>query len=112
MKQKQIEETGTCSLCGKPYEHWGNNPEPIKRLHERCCDQCNHEKVIPARMYPVKLPYGLARAIYEALPEGRKVKPLLAEALVASYCALGTWEEQKTLMEKARAQWGEADETT
>jgi hypothetical protein len=43
-------ETGTCSLCGGPYTHWGNNPSPLKDIEERCCDRCNYEKVIPARM--------------------------------------------------------------
>ena len=43
-------ETGTCSLCGGPYTHWGNNPYPLKDISERCCDKCNHEKVLPARM--------------------------------------------------------------
>ena len=43
-------ETGTCSLCGQQYTHWGNNPAPLKEFEERCCDKCNHEKVIPARM--------------------------------------------------------------
>jgi hypothetical protein len=43
-------ETGTCSLCGGPYDHFGNNPEPLKDVEERCCDNCNTSKVIPARL--------------------------------------------------------------
>jgi hypothetical protein len=45
-----INETGSCSFCGAPYTHYGNNPEPIKPFHLRCCDKCNWEKVIPWRM--------------------------------------------------------------
>jgi len=41
---------GTCSLCGNPYNNWGNSPIPLKSYHERCCDNCNFTKVIPARM--------------------------------------------------------------
>jgi len=46
----EITETGACSICGRPYEHFGNNPEPLKTFEERCCDACNHEYVIPARI--------------------------------------------------------------
>ena len=49
-KLKTIKKTGKCSLCGDKYTHYGNNPEPLKRYHERCCDECNKNKVIPERM--------------------------------------------------------------
>lgn len=45
-----------CSLCGGPVEAWpggygyGHNPEPLKPIEERCCDDCNWTKVIPARL--------------------------------------------------------------
>jgi hypothetical protein len=45
-----IYETGICSLCGGPYLRWGNNPEPLLRVEQRCCDACNNSKVIPARL--------------------------------------------------------------
>lgn len=38
-----------CCLCGKRIEGQGNNPYPLKRTG-RCCDECNIEKVIPARI--------------------------------------------------------------
>lgn len=47
-------ETGKCSLCGKPYYGWGNNPEPLKKMHQRCCNECNMTKVIPERMKRAK----------------------------------------------------------
>jgi hypothetical protein len=45
-----------CSLCGGEVEEWpggggyGNNPEPLAPIEARCCDRCNQEKVIPARL--------------------------------------------------------------
>ena len=40
-----------CCICGKPYIGWGNNPWPIVDDEEaRCCDDCNSEKVVPARL--------------------------------------------------------------
>ena len=45
-------ETGTCSICGKEYTHWGNNAQPIN--DGRCCDECNYTKVLPARFDLVK----------------------------------------------------------
>lgn len=41
-----------CCLCGKEEEGFGNNPDPLGNLgeDEECCDECNLEKVIPARI--------------------------------------------------------------
>ena len=39
----------TCVICEKEFTGWGNNPEPIKNKGE-CCDKCDNEKVIPARL--------------------------------------------------------------
>lgn len=44
-----IEPSKICCLCGKPYTGYGNNPDPIKKSG-RCCDNCNNNKVIPARI--------------------------------------------------------------
>jgi hypothetical protein len=49
MAKNKIKEF-VCSLCGDPCEGFGNNPEPLKGFDERCCDQCNRELVIPARL--------------------------------------------------------------
>lgn len=37
-----------CCLCKEEFEGHGNNAEPV--AHGRCCDDCNLEKVIPARL--------------------------------------------------------------
>ena len=38
----------TCCICGQKYTGWGNNAEPVKEGY--CCDRCNMDRVIPARM--------------------------------------------------------------
>ena len=47
-----------CCICGKEVDGWGNNPWPVKEDGE-CCDDCNNNEVIPARilhMYKNKKP--------------------------------------------------------
>lgn len=40
-----------CCICGKEIEGYGNNPWPVtKKQTDKCCDNCNITKVIPARM--------------------------------------------------------------
>ena len=86
-----------CVLCkehlsGTPY---GNNPQPIRKKG-KCCDRCNNDKVIPARMKLVpKLngnpnPFGtideqmLCRKIQTFLPtQGSLDYPLILEAFQA-----------------------------
>lgn len=45
---KDLELIPVCCICGKQIEGWSNNAEPVKQ--GRCCDDCNWEYVIPARM--------------------------------------------------------------
>lgn len=41
-----------CSICGRVFTGFGNNPYPVtKGLNDRCCDICNETQVIPARIY-------------------------------------------------------------
>lgn len=42
--------TGVCSICNKIYDNWGNNPSPLGRIEDRCCNDCNYQFVIPARL--------------------------------------------------------------
>jgi hypothetical protein len=45
------EDFYTCVLCGEKSIGWGNNPEPLASYDDgRCCERCNWEKVIPARI--------------------------------------------------------------
>lgn len=42
----------TCCFCGRHIEGFGNNPAPLKNDEDdRCCDSCNSELVIPARIF-------------------------------------------------------------
>lgn len=46
-----------CCICGKAFVpgDWGNNPEPVKSYSEgTCCDKCNRDVVIPARLVEIK----------------------------------------------------------
>lgn len=38
-----------CCLCGIKFRGWDNNPEPLAFTGE-CCDDCNLNKVVPARL--------------------------------------------------------------
>jgi rRNA maturation endonuclease Nob1 len=38
-----------CILCGKAFTEYGNNPWPVAHSG-RCCDVCDANVVIPARM--------------------------------------------------------------
>jgi len=69
-----------CSICGKPIEPkgtWthGNNADPINL--GRCCDKCDSEVVIPARLAQVRPSMSLAtaRAIGRIAHEPWPVKP-------------------------------------
>ena len=40
-----------CVICGREFEGFGNNPEPVTSLEKGdCCDKCNAEIVIPLRI--------------------------------------------------------------
>ena len=49
----------TCCLCGSTFIGWGNNPFPLsEKEDDRCCDECNYTKVIPARLAKIAEDYG------------------------------------------------------
>lgn len=46
----------TCCICGKEIKGYGNNPWPINNdVEARCCDDCNYNVVIPARIKDLKI---------------------------------------------------------
>ena len=50
MKMSKL-DTWKCCLCGAICTGWGNDPWPLDTRNDtRCCDSCNSDKVIPARM--------------------------------------------------------------
>lgn len=44
-----MEKAKVCCICGKRFKGYGNNPEPVSKTGT-CCDRCNEEKVVPARI--------------------------------------------------------------
>ena len=44
-------EKNVCCICGEEYEGHGNNPQPVVMDDDaRCCDECNANVVLPARI--------------------------------------------------------------
>ena len=44
-----------CICCGKEFEGFGNNPEPLVPISEgMVCDECNEKLIIPYRMADMK----------------------------------------------------------
>jgi hypothetical protein len=43
------QEIWRCVICHEHFTGWGNNPDPVKKYGE-CCDSCNTNAVIPARL--------------------------------------------------------------
>ena len=54
LKMDEKNEVKVCVICGKEFEGYGNNPEPVKD-HGQCCDECNLTYVIPARLSMIGL---------------------------------------------------------
>lgn len=49
-----MENGKLCCICGAPIEGFGNNPDPVVTLENaRCCDACNNDFVIPARILEI-----------------------------------------------------------
>lgn len=44
-----LKEKYVCCICGKIEEGYGNDPWPLSEKG-KCCDECNFEKVVPARI--------------------------------------------------------------
>ena len=43
-------EKKCCCICGDEFSEYGNNPEPLGRWPDRCCNDCNNRFVIPVRV--------------------------------------------------------------
>ena len=41
-----------CCICGRLFVGYGNNPYPVKKVGV-CCQECNDNVVIPARLAEV-----------------------------------------------------------
>jgi hypothetical protein len=50
-KSPELKKLFVCSICSDTFLGFGNNPWPVTKIAEdRCCDNCNGTKVIPARL--------------------------------------------------------------
>jgi hypothetical protein len=48
-------EKHICCICGKEFEGWGNDPCPVVMDEKaKCCDKCDMEVVLPARIKAMK----------------------------------------------------------
>jgi hypothetical protein len=65
-----------CSICGQIYKGYGNNAYPINQ--DRCCDQCNQEKVLPQRIHLMHLHAGEGRK--KDLEEYKKLVQIAPQA--------------------------------
>lgn len=49
------ESINICCICGNKFKGFGNNPWPLsENVDDRCCDDCNLDEVIPARVSKMK----------------------------------------------------------
>ena len=76
---EELEDEHKCCICGEPIEGHGNNPFPVKTEGD-CCDKCNAEVVIPARIEKMKA--AASEKVNEELTEteSEEVKPTSEES--------------------------------
>lgn len=69
-----MDEKRVCSICGKEFEGFGNNAEPVN--DGICCDKCKAEVVIPRRLVDLnkKEPVDVKRKVKAFLDEFYKIK--------------------------------------
>ena len=77
--EEELEDEHKCCICGEPIEGHGNNPFPVKTEGD-CCDKCNAEVVIPARIEKMKA--AASEKVNEELTEteSEEVKPASEES--------------------------------
>ena len=72
-KAAKKESARRCCLCGSVVEGHGNNPAPLAS-EGVCCDKCNAEKVLPARMAAAKADAKKAYALEYYKTHGDKLR--------------------------------------
>src|SRR5262245_52351367 len=48
--EQPADDSGECCLCGGPFAGLGHNAWPFGTAEHRCCNDCNEDTVIPARV--------------------------------------------------------------
>ena len=74
--EEELKDEHKCCICGEPIEGHGNNPFPVKTEGD-CCDKCNTEVVIPARIEKMK----------------KAASEKVNEELTETECLFKEWEE-------------------
>ena len=65
-----------CCFCKETFEGFGNNPAPLGKVGEKCCDECNIEHVIRARLKEARAEAEkMAEAMAKAEPAKDEEKP-------------------------------------
>lgn len=68
MENKEVTESKkdvqVCSICGKEFEGYGNNAAPVN--DGTCCDECNMNAVIPARLKLMKESFGQVERLIDS----------------------------------------------
>lgn len=49
MEKEKKTKMKTCPICGRQFEGYGNNAEPLM-YRQPVCDECNYKVVIPTRL--------------------------------------------------------------
>lgn len=96
--EEELEDEHKCCICGEPIEGHGNNPFPVKTEGD-CCDKCNAEVVIPARIEKMKA--AASEKVNEELTEteSEEVKPAPEESEEVKSTSEES-EEEESLEEK------------
>lgn len=70
----KMDDKHICSICGKEFDGFGNNAEPVN--DGICCDKCNVEVVIPRRLADInkKEPVDVKQKVKAFLDEFYKIK--------------------------------------
>lgn len=53
IKEEKKQRQKICPICQRPYEGYGNNPDPLN-YRGQVCDECNAYLVIPTRLIFMK----------------------------------------------------------
>lgn len=78
-----------CSICGKSFKGYGNNPYPF--IGDYCCDECNGKLVVPMRILLNSKTSAVLitpREIKAVKPKGRYFELKELQDLVGGYIEL------------------------
>lgn len=107
LEDNEIEMTELCCICHKPIKGYGNNAEPV--CSGRCCDKCNYEVVIPARIDSFRKT-AKNESLTEELEEEKPVEEKEQEAKKNEIVEEVSDEEIEEIKEKSEEEAPESEE--